>query len=126
MKILFYSSIREAAGMEIAERLKALATGDGLSVYRSIEALSYGLQRLYEHDPIVILRARDRKELLRIVSLRDLLQGLRIILLVPNREKETISLAHRLRPRFLSNSENDLSDTMSVLQKMIEHGENKF
>jgi len=88
-------------------------------VYRSIEELAHGLHRLYDHDTIVLLRARDREELLRIVSLRDLLQGLRVILLLPDREEETISLAHRLRPRFLSNSESDFSDTMSVLQKMI-------
>jgi len=105
--------------MGIGERVSTLVPEERLEVYRSIEELAHGLHRLYDHDTIVLLRARDREELLRIVSLRDLLEGLRVILLLPDREEETISLAHRLRPRFLSNSESDFSDTMSVLQKMI-------
>jgi hypothetical protein len=119
MKILFYSSKKEEPGMGIGERLRTFVPEERLEIYRSIEELVHGLYRLSDHDTIVLLRAGDREELLRIVSLRDLLQGVRVILLVPDREEETISLAHRLRPRFLSNSESDFSDTMSVLQKMI-------
>lgn len=105
--------------MGIGARLKTLVPEGGVEVYRSIEELVHGLHRFYDRDTIVILRAGDREELLRIVSLRNLLQGLRVIILLPDREEETISLAHRLRPRFLGNSEDDLSDTLSVLRKML-------
>jgi len=108
--------------MGIRQRLRSLVPEENLEVYRSIEEFVHGLYRLYDYDTIVLLQARDREELLRIVSLRDLLQGLRVILLIPDREVETISLAHRLRPRFLGNSESDFSDTVSVLQKMMECG----
>jgi hypothetical protein len=121
VKILFYSSKKQY--YDIGERLKALVPAERVQVYRSIEELVHGLYRIYDHDTIVLIQARDREELLRIVSLRDLLQGLRVILLIPDRNGETISLAHRLRPRFLSNSENDFSDTFSVLQKMLECGD---
>jgi hypothetical protein len=126
LRILFYSSQKEESGTGIGERLRMLVPEDELKIYRSIEELVHGLYRLYDPDTIVLLQARDREELLRIVSLRDLLQGLRIILLIPDRNGETISLAHRLRPRFLSNSENDFSDTFSVLQKMLGCGDDKF
>ena len=105
--------------MGIGERLRTLVPEERVEVYRSIEELARGLHRLYDNDTIVLLRAQDREELLHIVSLRDLLQGLRVILLIPDLEKETISLAHSLRPRFLSNGESDFSDTMGVLRKMI-------
>jgi hypothetical protein len=126
VKILFYSSKEEDSEIGIGERLRALVPEERLEVYRSIEELVHGLYRLYRHDTIILLQARDREELLRIVSLRDLLQGLRVILLIPDREGETISLAHSLRPRFLSNSESGFSETMSVLQKMLEHRDDKF
>jgi len=126
VKILFYSSTREDPGMEIGERLRRLAPEEGVEVCRSIEELIRGIHRSYDRDTIILLRVRDRKELLRIVSLRDLLQDLRIILLIPDREEETIALAHRLRPRFLGNGENDVSDTMSVVGKMMEQEEGKF
>jgi len=123
VKILFYSTTSEELGKGIEEKLAMLAPEGGVEVYRSIKELAHGLHRLCDHDTIAILRAQDREELLRIVSLRDLLQGVRIILLIPDREEETISLAHRLRPRFLGNSESDLSDTLSVLRKMLGFGE---
>lgn len=109
--------------MGIGARVKALIPEGRVEVYRSIEELAHGLHRLYDHDTIVILRAGDREELLRIVSLRDLLQGLRVVLHLPDQEEETISLAHCLRPRFLSNSESDFSDTISVVRKMLGRGE---
>ena len=121
MKIIFYSSSMEGAEKEICETLKKLAPEETIEMYRSIEELIQCLKRLLNQETIVILRARDREELLHIVSLSDLLQGLRIILLIPNRDNETISIAHRLRPRFLSNGESDFSDTMGVLQKMVQH-----
>jgi len=99
--------------------LRRLVPEENLEVYRKIEELTPRLQRLYDRDAIVILQARDREELLRMISLRDLLQGIRVILLLPDREQETISLAHSLRPRFLGNGESDLSNTVSVLQKML-------
>ena len=121
MRILFYSSKREDS--EIGERLKALVPAERVEVYQSIEELVHGLYRLYSYDTILLLQAKDKEELSRIVSLRDLLQGLRVILLIPDRNGETISLAHRLRPRFLGSSENDLSDTLSVVRKMIGYGQ---
>jgi hypothetical protein len=123
VKIFFYSSMREEPGMGIGAMLKTLAPEGGVEVYRSIEELAHGLHRLYDYDTIVILRARDREELWRFISLHDLLRGFRIILLIPDREEETISLAHRLRPRFLGTSEEDFSDILSVLRKMLGHGQ---
>jgi len=125
VKILFYSSKRQAPGVSIGASLRTLVPDERVETYTSIEELANRLLHLVDHDAIVILQAGDRQELLRILSLRDVLQGVRVILLVPDREEETISLAHRLRPRFLANSESGFSDTMSVVQKMLGYGEER-
>jgi hypothetical protein len=122
VKILFYSSKRQAPGVSIGASLRKLVPNEQIEIYRSIEDLTNGLLQLLDPDAIVILQVGDRQELLRILSLRDLLQGVRIILLVPDREEETISLAHRLRPRFLASSESGFSDAMSVVRKMLGYG----
>jgi hypothetical protein len=119
VKVLYYSSTPEDPGMGLETRLKDVVPAARVEVYRSIEELTRRLQRLYDQNTIVVLQAQDRQQLIRMVSLRELFQGVRIILLVPDREEETIVLAHRLRPRFLSTSESDFSDVMSVLQKML-------
>jgi hypothetical protein len=43
----------------------------------------------------------------------------KLILIVPDQDDETLTNAHKLRPRFLSFSKNDFSDAASVLAKMI-------
>lgn len=123
VKVLFFSSTLEDPGRGLETSLKDLVPAGRVEVCRSIEELTRRLQRLYDQNTIVILQAQDKQQLARMVSLRDVFQGVRIILLVPDREEETIVLAHRLRPRFLSTSESDFSDVMSVLQKMLSKGE---
>ncbi len=121
MKVLFYSKRSRSYGFE--EKLQSLGADLKVEVYRSIEELGQGLCRLLEYDIILILRAESREDLLQLVSLRDLFRDARIILLVPDGEKETLSIAHRVRPRFLGNSEGDFSDTLSVLRKMLGYGD---
>jgi len=119
VKILFYSRAREGCERAIEEGLSTLVSGERLEVYRSIEDLSNRLHRLLDRDAIAILQVRAKEELLDLVSISDLLQDVRIILLLPDREDETISLAHRLRPRFLSYTNADPSDVFAVLSKML-------
>jgi len=125
VKILFYSSIMDYRGTQIRGMLETLVPEDSLEIYGSIEDLTRGIHRLCDHRTIILLRARNREELLRIVSFGDLLQDLRLVLLIPDREEDTISLAHRLRPRFLSNCENNFSDAMNVLRKMLQCEDDK-
>ena len=122
VKILFYARIAEDPETGFEGRLKGFVPADRLEVYRSIRELSQRLEALYNHETIVVLQARDMKRLMCMVSLRDQFQGVRIILLVPDREEETLLFADRLRRRFLINNEGDFSDVMSVLQKMLDAG----
>lgn len=112
--------------MAIGAGLRGFVPDENLEVYRSIEELAQMLHRLYDYNTIAILQARDREELLRIISLRELLQGMRVILLIPDQEEETISMAHSLRPRFLSTGKSGFSDIMNVLRKMLGYEQQWF
>jgi len=48
-----------------------------------------------------------------------LFQNIRIILLLPNKEPETVAMAHQLRPRFLAGRNSDLAEGPAVLKKMF-------
>ena len=50
--------------------------------------------------------------------LRGLLPEIYVVLVLPDRKKSTIKLAHRLLPRFLSQKESDFMDLKIVLNKM--------
>jgi hypothetical protein len=50
--------------------------------------------------------------------LRRLLIEIYIVLVIPDRKKSTIKLAHLLLPRFLSLANSDFTDLKIVLDKM--------
>lgn len=122
MEILFYSKTHEEAleGQELELRLGIDIPGIKLRVYQSIEDLARGIFRRLGRDILVILRVQDREDLLNTDSIKDMLQNLRVILILPDRDEDTIALAHRVRPRFLGTDE-DHYETVKVVKKMLGH-----
>ncbi|MBI9083600.1 MAG: hypothetical protein JEZ11_08375 [Desulfobacterales bacterium] len=70
-------------------------------------------------ETIALLFADDHQELARLLSIRDLLDDFRIVLVLPEYHKELVSLGHQLRPRFVGFAEGGLEDVAAVLQKMM-------
>jgi hypothetical protein len=65
--------------------------------------------------------ASSREDLEAILSIVELFYDLRIILILPDRKKETISKGLKLYPRYLSYADGDFSDVAAVLEKMLGH-----
>ncbi|MGA2532143.1 MAG: hypothetical protein ABSG19_03805 [Candidatus Aminicenantales bacterium] len=72
-----------------------------------------------EPESIAVLMASDREELQRMQLLRGLLTEIFVVLVIPDRKKSTIELAHLLLPRFLSQTEDSFRDLSKVLNKMV-------
>ena len=63
--------------------------------------------------------AATRQELLDLKAMWSLFEDLRTILILPDGEKETVAMAHTMRPRFISCGDRDLRDVKAVLEKMM-------
>jgi hypothetical protein len=72
-------------------------------------------------EPVVILIAADRQALRQLLSLKGFLRRIRIILVLPDDEEETIAMAHRLNPRYLCYLEDNCSELGLVVSKMLGH-----
>ena len=71
-----------------------------------------------EPDSIAVLSASNRQELQQMQALRELLPEIYVILVIPDRKKSTIELAHLLLPRFLSQKDDDFTDLSKSSNKM--------
>jgi hypothetical protein len=120
MKIFLYSSEIEGKGKEIQGIMKELFSGEQLRVHRSIDNLSKNLLEPWEEKPIVVVLIYRKDELIDLVSRREQLHPVRLVLILPVSEEGMISLAHRLRPNYLTYIHKDLKDLKAVLQKMSE------
>ncbi len=105
-----------------------LPKGENLQICRTIIGLSRSLRQPSFESLIAVLLASNFDDLKNLVAIGDLLSGIPLILILPDRQDQTISKGHKLYPRFVSYADSDFSDVGLVLNKMISnirHGERK-
>ncbi len=119
MKVLLYA--RETAETEnrLQRFLESHLPWSKMEVFRTIEGLGERLKAPHGGEMVAVLQANTQEDLAALLSIHHRLQGIKTILLAPDREEETIARAHQLRPRFLGYTHNDLHGVAAVLEKML-------
>ena len=127
MNLLLYATEPQGTGKQLQKVIEELFPENNTEIYRTIDGLSHRLRQPRYDLAVVVLLAASKQDLLDLLSIRDLLDDLRVILLLPNREKDTITKGHTLRPRFLTYADSNFLDVAAVLSKMVRntHGDKK-
>ena len=125
MNLIFYTA-HENDWAEIYALIEPFSFIGDIEVCRSMASLSCGIKHKDSDNLIAILLSRHHWELIRIARLADRLRDLKVILVLPDRDPQTIALAHTLYPRFISYADNGLQDVRSVLLKMITHHQTNY
>lgn len=68
---------------------------------------------------IAVLVARNREELEELISLDYLFDDILIILVLPDLQKDILSRAYKLYPRFITDMNGDLNTISAVIRKML-------
>jgi hypothetical protein len=123
MRVYLYSSEMEGKGKDIQRMMEDLQLDNRLSVIRSVDILSQKLKEPWEQKPILVILASTKDELLDLVSIRERLYPVRLILILPDAEEGTISLAHRLRPNYLTYVHRNIEELRVVLERMMERNQ---
>ncbi len=116
--ILFINNNVDGVGERLLRAIDSQASEVALEIYCRIDCLSDRLKQLGHGLTTAVLLVTSKEELMRIYALKDLLDGIGKILILPDGEQDTISLAHKLYPRFLSYTDRDFNDVVAVLQRM--------
>ena len=119
MGVLLYSTSKKGPGERLQSVIKAFVPKREIELLGTIQSLSRRLREPKDDKDIGILVAASRDELRELVSVSDLLEDLRIVLVLPDREEETIAKGHTLKPRFLSYADSNFIDVAAVLSKML-------
>lgn len=119
MNLLFHATMEEEAGKRLQGTIEKVVPKEKIEIYRTIDSLSHRLRQSLDSLSLAVILAHTEGELLNILSIRDLLNDIRLILIIPDRKKETLSKAHSLCPRFLSYIDDDFTDIVVVLDKML-------
>lgn len=120
MKVLFYSSYRTQACKRIVQTILTVIPEDLLESYSSIRGLSERLLEPMGDLSIAVICISSQMEFSSLLAIKDLFKDIRIILILPDHERTTVSKGHCLKARFLSYMDSDFSDVSAVLHQMIE------
>lgn len=118
MQLLFYAKGNDQHDARLEAAVHEVIPEGRIEVFGTLEDFKERLRRPVEPDSVAVLSASSREELRRMQLLCRLLPEIYVILVIPDRKKSTIELAHRLLPRFLSQRESDFADLKVVLNRM--------
>ena len=120
IRLLLYTPASEGVGEQLRRMIEKLVPKNNVEIYRSVESLSLRLRQPADDLPIAaVLLAARRGDLTELLSIRALLRDIRIILVLPDRDEDTIAKGHTFRPRFVSYTDGNFMDVRFVLEKMI-------
>lgn len=123
MSILLYTGKPKRLAGRLRKIVEAEVPGQEIEVCQDFEELSARLhQGVYDVDAAVLLLS-TQKELEAMLSRKESLRGLRVILILPHEDRDTISKAHRLSPRFIGFIDKGFTDVAAVLAKMLENSD---
>ncbi|MDY0038960.1 MAG: hypothetical protein RBS57_01515 [Desulforhabdus sp.] len=123
MNIILYRENGDDMAAHLQMMVEKTCQQENLELYSELEDLGRRLrQPLDSTETIAVLVPADGEQLAHVVSFAELLDTIRIILVLPDQSAATIAMGHRLRPRFLSYRKGDCGDVAAVLEKMIRLG----
>lgn len=126
MNLILYANGSNGAGERLQHMVELMAPQEQVETFITVDGLDRKLRQPAHGVAIAVLLTTSKKELLELYSLKDLLNDVKIILILPDSESETLTIAHKLLPRFTSYLDSDFKDVGAVLQKMVESMKSKY
>jgi len=118
MKIIFYANnmnkIRKTFESEIQKDLSRMEFQTSNSITMLLEILRQPLNRI----SVIVILISSKDELKEFISIISFFENIRVILILPDREKQTVSLGMKLYPSFISYTDSGAKDTCAVLKKI--------
>jgi len=119
MKLILYVDGKTEAGDRLLQKIENQVSADIVETYRSLDDFKQGLLRRRREPNIGILMAANAAELKRLITLGKLLTDMRILLVLPDRRKETVATGHRLWPRYISYADSNFEDVVAVVKQIL-------
>lgn len=124
MNIIYFCSRKEDSCRKVKRVIEIIVAAEKYETFHKLQAFENYLRSSLTRQDIIILQAHDTKILHKAASLKELLSGHRIILILPDNLQETVALGHSLRPRFITYQDSDFLEMASVLSKMMNQEKN--
>jgi hypothetical protein len=119
---MIYLSRSREAGQDLLKALTSIVAGGGLEVYYDLKGFAARIHRPKDPSSVAIIWDPDQQDLQKIGGMRRLLTGVRTLLVLPDGNPDTITLAHKILPSYISYVDDGISEIVSVLERLTGTG----
>ena len=123
MNVLLFSREYSQRDDIIMRSLLKHTDSQNIAVCRTLRTLEAHLASQTSRPGIVIISVPDEAELREMVSLGELFSGILMVLMLPDQREEVLTLAHKLRPRFIDFTGNSPDGVLSVIENLARQSE---
>ena len=118
-KLLLYAPLAHRASELLEEAVAAVIPEQMTERLHTAKSLAERLRNPLNGLEVAILLAATRQDLQELQALEQMLERLRVILILPDATPQSIAQAHNLRPRYLTNIQSDFQDVAAVLRRIM-------
>ena len=119
MKILVYAPLEDEFSFQLIHLLRGLNNGLDLEHFQTLLGLRSRLHRPLLRPAAALMSLPTPGDLAQAVILRDLLDDVRTVLILPDRKAATGRLAQLLSPRFVHYPDQDPSFLAEALRRIV-------
>jgi hypothetical protein len=120
--LLFYFARKDHVVDKLETALMRQLPSQKVLYCNNLEDLEWRLRRPRRDLEILLVFIGDAIEMAKLSSLRTLLLDLRMVLVLPFRDADTVAWAHTLGPRFIAYADSGEDPIAAVLTKMLTNG----
>ena len=117
--LLVYAKTRTGIARAMQQRLNGRSIRACLETYSNLEELLHRLHQPRLNLKIGVLSIGSARELEELVSIRELLADMRLVVVLPDNHPQTLSRVHALSPRFITFADAGMASLVSVVEKMM-------
>jgi hypothetical protein len=119
MIIVIFSSAKNDAAKQLLKEIQNRFGDRRIEIATTVKAFGEWFHRPMIERLILILMPENQEQLEELISLGDVMDDNPILFVLPNREPLTVSIGHKLYPRFVSYLDSDFSYLAAVLHRML-------
>jgi DNA-binding NarL/FixJ family response regulator len=120
MMLLLYAKAKNGVSSELKQVLNGRTSDACLESYSNLDDVFQRLRQPRLNLKIGVLAVGSEAELDRLLTIRELLSDMRLVIVLSDKDPQTVSKAHALAPRFITFSDAGIGPLVSVVEKMME------
>ena len=120
MHIQLFISKQAPEGDRLWTALKDTMSEMPFIQYHNTGAVGRVIPATYNEKAVAVIMVAEREELVALGHLKNTWDRLKTILVLPDSEPETVSLAHALRPSYIAFTGSCFVDVVAILNHILE------